>query len=55
MGVGVVGVRMCRCLDKRVGVGVYIGERVEKRAMERGGEEGGAGEGREGRERRGQE
>ena len=46
MGVGVVGVRVCGCLDKRVGV---HGECVEKRAMERGsgeGKEGGAGEGR---------
>ena len=49
MGVGVVGVRVCRYLDKRVGMGVYIGECVEKRAMGRGsgeGEEGGAEDGR---------
>ena len=49
VGVGVVGVRVCRYLDKRVGMGVYIGECVEKRAMGRGsgeGEEGGAGDGR---------
>ena len=25
MGVGVVRVRVCTCLDKRVGMGVYIG------------------------------